>query len=37
MVTSVSAERRAARKITSTWWMFLVTGILWLLVALVVL
>lgn len=37
MATSVSAERRAAGVITNTWWVFLVTGILWLLVALIVL
>jgi uncharacterized membrane protein HdeD (DUF308 family) len=37
MATSVSAERRAAEVITNTWWVFLVTGILWLLVALIVL
>jgi uncharacterized membrane protein HdeD (DUF308 family) len=33
MVTSVSAEQRTGGEITSTWWVFLVTGIFWLLVA----
>jgi uncharacterized membrane protein HdeD (DUF308 family) len=37
MVTSVSAERRAVGAMTGAWWVFLVTGIFWLLVALVVL
>jgi uncharacterized membrane protein HdeD (DUF308 family) len=37
MVSSVSADRRAIGEITSAWWVFLVTGVLWLLVALVVL
>jgi uncharacterized membrane protein HdeD (DUF308 family) len=37
MVTSVSAERRAVGEIARAWWVFLVTGILWLLIALVVL
>lgn len=37
MVSSVSAERRAVAAVTGTWWVFLVTGIFWLLFALVVL
>jgi uncharacterized membrane protein HdeD (DUF308 family) len=37
MVTSVSAERRAVGAVTGAWWMFLLSGIFWLLFALVVL
>jgi uncharacterized membrane protein HdeD (DUF308 family) len=37
MVTTRSVERRAMGAISGAWWAFLVTGILWLLVALVVL
>lgn len=37
MATSVSAERRAVAQVTSSWWVFLATGIFWLLFALVVL
>jgi uncharacterized membrane protein HdeD (DUF308 family) len=37
MESSVSAERRAVGEMTGAWWVFLVTGIFWLLVALVVL
>jgi uncharacterized membrane protein HdeD (DUF308 family) len=37
MATTASAERRAFGEMTSAWWIFLVTGIVWLLVALIVL
>lgn len=37
MVSSLPAERRAVGEMTSAWWIFLVTGLVWLLVALVVL
>jgi uncharacterized membrane protein HdeD (DUF308 family) len=37
MATTVSAERRAFGTVTAAWWVFLVTGILWLMVALIVL
>lgn len=37
MVTTASAESRAFGAMTAAWWVFLVTGIFWLLVALIVL
>jgi uncharacterized membrane protein HdeD (DUF308 family) len=37
MVTTQSVERRAMGAVSRAWWVFLVSGILWLLVALVVL
>jgi len=33
----LSEERQAAREVTGTWWVFLITGILWLWVSLIVL